>query len=174
MGDEKLIILPPPARFRPARGVEWARFSDNAPTFKRKGRVTGRRLQGVKYEIAAQAMVNRKFKLYIENPWLIFYSEGGLHYCRPDGLLFDFKLGVIIIVEMKYQHTTDAWWQVRKLYEPVLRRMFPETLWTFHFLELVKWFDSAVKWPEQIRMIENIEDTFHISHEQTGVHIWKP
>jgi hypothetical protein len=120
-------------------------------------------------------MLSARFPVeYVPSPWLQFLNESGMHYCQPDGLLIDVAAGIILIIEVKYQHTTDAWWQMRRLYEPVLSRIFPESLWTFKTLEIVKWYDPLVNWPEDIRMIADVHDALGISPSQTGIHIWKP
>lgn len=111
---------------------------------------------------------------YVPSPWLNFLGSRGVHWCQPDGLLFDIQRGVIAIVEIKYQHTTDAWWQLRRLYEPVLSALFPPSLWRFTVVEIVKWYDPQVPWPEPIRMLPQVSEGFALSPRQTGVHIWKP
>lgn len=88
---------------------------------------------------------------YIASPWLRFnLRETGSrhHWCQPDGLLLDPYAGLLTIVEIKYQHCADAWFQMNRLYGPVLRRMFPAPEWKFATCEVVKWFDCAVQTPE--------------------------
>ncbi|HYE38144.1 hypothetical protein [Methylocaldum sp.] len=108
------------------------------------------------------------------SPWLYYSDELGVHWRQPDGLLFDLKGGKIIIVEVKYQHTTDAWWQLRKLYLPILQHIFPANLWEFKMLEIVKWFDGMVPWPEPTRLLAHPLDALTIPGKCTGVHIWTP
>lgn len=75
----------------------------------------------------------------------------------------------MVIVEFKYQHTIDAWSQLRLLYEPVLAFIHPEL--AISVLEIVKWYDCAVEFPEPVRLIADIAE--HNTRE-FGVHIWKP
>lgn len=111
---------------------------------------------------------------YVPGPWLYFNGEHGVQWCQPDGLIVDLRGGKIVIVEIKYQHTTDAWWQMRHLYLPVLQHIFPESLWDFKLLEVVKWFDGMLQWPEQVRPVAHPLDVLTVSGSSTGVHIWKP
>jgi hypothetical protein len=111
---------------------------------------------------------------YVPGPWLYFSAEHGVQWCQPDGLIIDLKGGKIVIVEMKYQHTTDAWWQMRHLYLPVLRHIFPEALWDFKLLEVVKWYDGMLQWPEPTRLVAHPLDALTIPGTSTGIHIWKP
>jgi hypothetical protein len=177
MDTRALPLLPPPPQgFLPARNVQWAHFvRDNQPFMRPQHKPTGKRLQGVKYETAAQAHIGSiAGGAYLASPWLKFSGNQGDKWCQPDGLLFDLERGIITIVEIKLQHTTDAWWQLRKLYQPVLESMFPPQLWEFRVLEVVKWFDPLVRWPEDIVRIERISAQMKIPQYSTGLHIWKP
>lgn len=169
-------LLPPaPKSFKAPGRIQWARFALTPPKFFRVRRFSGRRLAGLKYEQKAQDMLSERFpEQYVPGPWLYFLNDSGAHWCQPDGILIDVKAGVIVIVEMKYQHTTDAWWQMRELYQKVLMSIFPESLWTFKVLEVVKWYDPAVRWPERICLLAKPEAAFSIPSTSTGVHIWTP
>lgn len=70
-------------------------------------------------------------------------------------MLIDAQRGVIHVVEIKYSHTSDAWWQLRRLYVPVLQRIFPQNLWDFEVCEIVRWFDPAVAFPEPWKLVDN-------------------
>jgi len=92
---------------------------------------------------------------YIASPWLQFrLRESGsrVHWCQPDGLYIDPHRGQITIVEIKYQHCADAWFQMNRLYGPVLRAMFAPREWQFATCEIVKWFDCAIQVPEPPKM----------------------
>lgn len=169
-------MLPPkPNNFRAPGIVDWAKLTGASPHFPTQHKRTGRRLQGVKYEAKVQEMLIAKFTgNYLPSPWLYFKGSSGVHWCQPDGLLFDVQNGIITIIEVKYQHTTDAWWQVRRLYEPVLREIFSEMLWDFRMLEIVKWYDPDVRWPEPLRLVSEVEHAANLDFDTTGVHIWKP
>jgi len=108
---------------------------------------------------------------YLPSPWVRFTNveDANARWCQPDGLIIDLAAGEIVIVEMKYQHTADAWWQLEKLYKPVLRAMFPAGLWTLRCVEVVKWFDPATAFPVSVRMSEKPTGNGDFS-----VHIWKP
>jgi hypothetical protein len=104
-------------------------------------------------------------------PWIQFQEKGEdrFRWCQPDCLAFDPWNGRIIIIEAKYQHTSDAWWQLRQLYFPVVEYLFPS--YSIHLVEVCKWYDPAIYFPEQIDMIPKIENC---RIERIGVHIWKP
>jgi len=160
---------PPPANFHPAQNILHAEFT-TTPVLRRK-RYTGRRLQGVKYEAKMHEYLDLLYgEMYLPSPWIKFFGSGKWRWCQPDGLLFIPEAGRIVIVECKYQHTTDAWWQTRHLYGPVLAHMFPANLWKFEVCEVVKWYDPAVQFPERVVLAGEV----HMVHENFKVHIFKP
>ena len=160
---------PAPAAFRPAGLVLSADFC--TPPALRKKRYTGRRLEGVRYEKKVQSHLEDFYgDRYIPSPWIRFFTGGAWRWCQPDGILLDVPHGLLTIVEVKYQHTSDAWWQVRQLYEPVLRVMFPESLWRFTACEVVKWYDPAIQFPEKVVLANEVS----MQHPAFKVHIWRP
>lgn len=162
-------LLIPPAEFKPAGRVLAAGFSH--PPFLRRRRYTGRRAEGVRYEKKVQAyLLSTYAEKYVDSPWLRFYSGGKWRWCQPDAVMFDVPRGVITIIEIKYQHTADAWWQVKQLYYPVLRVLFPERLWSFEFCEVVKWYDPSVPFPERVVLAQDVS----MPHPAFKVHIWHP
>jgi hypothetical protein len=160
---------PAPAGFKPAGLVLAADFC--TPPALRKRRYTGRRLEGVRYEKKVQAYLQDFYgDHYVASPWLRFFTGGIWRWCQPDGILFDVCRGRITIVEVKYQHTSDAWWQVRHLYGPVLSFMFPESLWEYSACEVVKWYDPAISFPEKVVLASEVS----MVHPAFKVHIWRP
>lgn len=159
----------PPSQFTPARHIEHAEFT--FPPHLKYRRYTGRRLQGIKYERAVHEYLAFRFEWrYVASPWIKFWDGHKWRWCQPDGLIFDPTQGRITIVEVKYQHTADAWWQIRHLYQPVLEHMLPSRLWKYDVCEIVKWFDPAIVFPEKI-VLANEPD---MRHSDFKVHIWKP
>lgn len=165
---------PPPAPqgFRPAGRVLSAAFS--LPPEIRRKRYTGRRLEGIRYERRVQEHLGNLYgDRYLDSPWLRFFPAGDgarWRWCQPDGILLDPERGRITVVEVKYQHTSDAWWQVRHLYLPVLQAMFPPALWEFDFCEVVKWYDPATPFPERTVLAQEV----CMRHPSFKIHIWRP
>lgn len=161
--------FPAPQGFKPAGRVLSAGFCQ--PPHLRKRRYTGRRLEGVRYEKKAHGYLEEFYgERYLASPWIRFFAGGVWRWCQPDGLLLDLERGRITIVEMKYQHTSDAWWQVRWLYQPVLAAMFPPELWQFDACEVVKWYDPATLFPEKVVLAQEVG----LAHTAFKVHIWRP
>ena len=92
-------------------------------------------------------------------------------YCELDGFIFRLASAHITIIEIKLSHTADAWWQMRRLYQPALEKMFPPSIWAYSALEIVRWYDPRVAFPEPIRLVGSPDE---LRPNEFGVHIWKP
>lgn len=167
-------FCPPPRNFSPAGAIRWVRHSRRAPAFTfNRDRPSGAQRAGQLYEEKAQRHFSTRYPLlYVESPWLNFSSSiGGERWCQPDAWLVDLKRGVVTVLEYKLRHTADAWWQLRKLYEPVTRALFGVRDWEIAVMEIVQWYDPATTFPEkQIRM-QNIDE---LEPGRFGVHQWDP
>ena len=164
---------PPPSGFRPAGEVDFALFSLDPPLFMKTSTVKGRRADGIRYETKAQEKVlQSRADTYASSPWFRFRSKGcaRFYYCQPDGLDFDINRGLITIVEFKLQHTSNAWWQTRKLYEPVVKYVFGD-IWEYAVIEIVKWYDPHTSFPENIRLTPDLSFK-NILPGKFHLHIW--
>lgn len=164
----------PPANFIEAKLPEWAVLGKNPPAFTSPRKApTGRRKLGRIYEAAVQSRLLEEFPFYVDGPWIKFGESGAVRWCQPDGILFDFESGTVTVVEVKLAHTSAAWWQLRKLYIPVLKRIFPTSLWKYRAVEIVKFFDCDTNFPEPIRLLKNLREGQSLDHNEMGVFIWK-
>lgn len=149
-------------------GLRECAFASAPAWHSTRPRVRGRKRQGIRYEAAVQAMLSERFgPAYRPSPWIRFRDSSGTHWCQPDGLL-TLPHG-LVIVEVKYQHTVDAWKQLRLLYEPVVSWLHPGQ--SVSVLEVVKWYDCAIVLPEPVQLIRSVEEH---TGGGFGVHIWKP
>ena len=150
------------ANYFPADSVEFVEFAPTAPPFIGTSPARGRRWQGIKYERLVQAWLVQTFgPEYIASPWLRFRlrDKAQLQWCQPDGLLIDTRAGQITIVEVKYQHCPDAWYQMNMLYAPVLAQLFPAPDWRLATCEVVKWFDCAISTPQPPKLRDSVAKT---------------
>lgn len=94
----------------------------------------------------------------VAGPWYCFIDGSGLrHYCQPDFLLLDEDSSTCVVVEVKIRWTSDAWWQLRHLYLPVLRRVRPNL--QMLALTITRSYDPAVRIEEPIHLIDDFMDT---------------
>lgn len=153
--------------------LKWARLANTSPPFAaRQPRRRGRRAMGLKYERKVHEHLSGLYgEAYLPSPWFQFVEAAvpRMQWCQPDGLLIDFDTGRITIVEVKYQHTIDAWWQLQR-YLSIVREVFGSG-WSYSLCEVVKWYDCAIQFPEPIQLLAELQrskaGTLH-------VHIWKP
>lgn len=168
--------------FYSASGVISANFTDLRPKFTENPISTFTRAQkeGLRYEKKAHEYLKKllvaskdtEFELRV-SPWIMFRCSSDnptrIRFCQPDALLISSDNTKLILFEIKYQHTNEAWKQLRLLYEPVLRFMFP--LASIACIEMCKWFDPHVSFGEHFYYSE---DPLRATVEQLGVHIYRP
>jgi len=161
----------PPLDFLPITSCDWAEFSEIPPAFLRETKRRGRRLLGVKYERKAQAWLAGMFGSdYMPSQWLRYRDpQGRIRWCQPDGVYVDRSEKSLTIVEVKYSHTATAWWQLFRLYLPVLERLFDGHGYEFRCVEVCHWFDPAVRCPVKPRLRDSI---VNVKPDEFAVHIW--
>jgi len=166
---------PPPDKFIAAVDVRSAKFLPGQPPFIRRRRSTGRFAVGVKYErqvqehLALLVLGNPGIELK-QGPWIEFLDRKGRRWCQPDAVMIDRENKYCFIYEVKYQHTSDAWWQLRCLYQPVLEKLYPG--FRFGLLEICHWHDPATAFPDQYDLTS---DLLRIPNgKRIAVHIWDP
>ena len=163
---------PPPRGFKPARTITWAHLRPGPPSFIKRKRPRGRKALGVRYERKVLDHLETSASLpLLRSPWIEFgeLEQGRPRWCQPDGLLLDPWEGRIVLLEVKYQHTADAWWQLTQLYSPVLQKLLPQ--WDICKVEVVKWFDPATSFPEKPLLLPDPVDA---GRDGIHVHILKP
>lgn len=169
---QKNSSIQPPRGFRAADNIEWVRHSKIIPSFVRQKRLKGNKGQGLRYEKQVhEHLQNLCGSFYIPGPWFQFSTyDHGVRWAQPDGLLFHPYTGLITIVECKLQHTSDAWWQLKWLYQPLIRHLFPAPYWRVALVEVVKWYDPMTQFPEVHRKVPTV---LTVQPGEFSVHIWR-
>ena len=130
---------------------------------------------GIRYEEKVQKDFSERFgAFYIPGPWFAYQTEatgGRWNYAQPDGLLFDFKSGLLTIVEIKYSHCAEAYFQLVDKYLPLMRHFLGTELWRFATVEVVYWYDRAVSFPCEVKLRKEIT---LCQPRELGVHICRP
>lgn len=167
-----VVAVPPPPAFR-------AIFGDVAEAWlcHRNGEVantgtTPAQKSGLRYEAKVQAALAELFgPRFFASPTLFFRDgRGGDQRAIPDGLLL-FPAHTIVI-EVKFQHMPEAWWQLRKKYEPILRVMIPNK--PVLLLEICRSYDRQMPFPGEHTLYKSFGDFHeHASDGELGVFQWK-
>lgn len=163
----------PPTKFLPARDVTAVKVMEKAPSFIVRTKAKGKRRAGLIYEDKAITYLGEKSDFFFPGPWLAFTARGSqrVRWCQPDGIIFDFVQGRITIVEVKLRHTVQAWWQLRQLYEPVVRKLFEAAEAKFSVLEVTQSIDPHLAFPEHFHFAR---DPAAVRDGAFGVHIYNP
>lgn len=102
------------------------------------------------------------------SPWFHYLdSSSRRSYCQPDFLVADVLQ--VLVVEVKLRWTTDAWWQLRKLYLPVVAKAFPDR----HPVPLciTRSYDPSAQIPEEVNLVDGID---LCSPDKFNVLVWRP
>jgi len=164
-------VLAPPQGFRAAEGVVAAWASGEGPfgATPRRLRGTAAQRAGVRYERLALAHLATVLGAgFVPSQWFRFWNGHQMRFCQTDGLLHIPSTETLVIFECKTSFTSDAWWQLRKLYEPVVRAVYEPR--HVHHVVVCKHFDPVVQFPEpfdRLMMPDGWTD-------KMGVYQWTP
>jgi len=153
-------LCPPPPRFQSAEGVRSAWAVASGP-FGRTPTLRGRSAAqkgGIRYERKVQSALAAEYgRHFLPSAWFQFLTkESDLRrWCQLDGLVRHRDQAgdeSVVLFEVKTHFTSDAWWQLRKLYEPVVRAAFSPK----HVVLVVicKHFDPSVAFPESYELVD--------------------
>lgn len=120
--------LPPPTyvRYLPQGEISDAWISQEPPRSGKPVRPSPSQKAGIAFErrVGEWAGAGGFAGDILRSPWLAFVDGGrARHWCQPD-LVFDDGVS-LVVVEAKLRFSADAWWQLKRLYTPVLQKIFP-------------------------------------------------
>lgn len=149
------VQVPPPPRFRaPVGRIRDVRLNPVNPFRDQRGNTPAKHA-GLVYERKVQKFLSGVFGAeYFVSPMLHFADDTGARTCIPDGLCI--RGDDVVIVEIKYQHMPEAWWQLCRLYEPVVRAWRPTS--KVATLEVCRTYDPATPFPTSVRLLDSISD----------------
>jgi len=153
--NEQALFLPPKG-FRQASEVRaaWLVTAPPHSRISKSSRNTAAQKAGKRYEKKVIEILNDIYTT-IPSPWISFDDKLGIErLCQPDCLvIFDCS---VVVVEIKRMHTVMAWFQLRKLYEPVVRCLFPDK--NIVVAEVTSGFDPRTPWPESVEFSTSLQD----------------
>ena len=162
------------ARLQRIDNVTNVEIMHGVPPFVKKRRRKGRKGVGLKYEAKVQRYFSDVFGYeYVPGPWFRYSVRDRpkvVNYAQPDGLLIQPRRGAVTIVEIKYNHCAESYFQLVDKYLPLAKALFG-TDWEFPLVTVVKWYDRDTSYPSVIRLRESIEKC---SISEIGVHICRP
>lgn len=162
------VVVPPPPRFKPVDGVP-SQVQFWTPGVFQDANSTAAQSSGIRYEQKVHQFLGSVLPGYRPSQGFRFYDRSGVRFCVPDGVILN--PARTIIFEFKFQHMPEAWWQLRQLYEPVLRSFVPGA--EIHLVEVCRSYDPAVPFPERVKLIDSIEEYVKDPFPEFGVFRWK-
>lgn len=90
--------------------------------------------------------------------WFCYHDADKRRFCQPDILLVDESSKCMVVVEVKLRFTEGAWWQLSKLYLPVLRRVLGED-WILIPLCITKSYDPSVVVSNEVKICDDLFDS---------------
>lgn len=150
---------------------------EGTPPFVVKRRRIGAKGRGLRYEAEVLAALCETFAgAFIPSPWFRykrFTLPGVWNFAQPDGLGVDCHRGIIYVVEIKYKHTPDAYFQLYDRYLPLVDYWLNkhERLWQLAPVEICYWYDKATEYPTKVVLQREITDA---RPNEMSVNIWRP
>lgn len=165
----QVVSIPPPPRFRHICGeIREARWEPSGTTASVG--MTAAQKAGLRYEARAQDWLATQLQgSYHVAPYLHFRDDSGPRTAIPDGISFGFREATIF--EIKSQHTHAAWWQLRRLYEPVVKKLGGIDF--VRCVEVTRSFDPLAGFPEEVVICYSLDDVFEEESNRVRVLIWK-
>ena len=118
-------------------------------------------------------MLDRYGYEYVPGPWFRYSVESTprrQNFVQPDGLLVRLRTGIITVVEVKWSHNVDAYFQLTDRYLPIVRHFFGGDF-QYRLLEVVRWYDPGIVFPGAHSLRKDPEG---VRPGEVGIHIWKP
>lgn len=142
---------------------------------RKSGRRTKAQQGGLDYERKAGQQLISVLPGTVLGQWWEYLDSSGVRRCQTDAY-FLHPSSLVTVFEIKRNHTVDAWWQLIRLYRPVLES-WPEAKGV-NVVEMCHTFDPDVKPPEPTQMVFLTDDLlstwFTAKQSAYGVYRWRP
>lgn len=151
-GSSRRTRCAAPPNFRAVENLRraWPVRCGPFPEVSPSRRMTKAQRAGIRYEKKVLKRLKESFgNELLVSPWFKFEDRHGTRYCQPDGVLYRETRPTVI--EVKLSFTPHAWWQLRKLYEPVVRRAY--LLQDIYLVVICKFYDPVIHFPEPTRSL---------------------
>lgn len=147
--------LPPQYCFPPLLPIQSAwRCEDPHP---RRSRAGPKYRPGLKYQTRVINRLKGEEGL-VPGPWFCYVDASTKRrYCQPDFILQREGEALVLIGEIKRVFHPDSWWQLERIYSPVVRIALPFAT-SFICICVCRSFDPAVRLPAVPHLIRTLEE----------------
>ncbi len=131
---------------------------------------------GLRYEDKVKAFLAVRFgSSFLPGPWFEWFEGGVRRRGQPDAVLPVVLRGdqkaTNVIFECKAYHTPLAWWQLRKLYQPIVEEALERPT---RVVEICNLYDSQLSLPEPAYLLQSFDDLTALREDAFYVLPWKP
>lgn len=145
-----------PRKIKPVKGLKWARLVDQ-PQFAQTTRTPkGVKGKGVRYERQVQEKLEQNIPdswVGVCGPWFQFEDSNGVRFAQADWIGFNVDELYICIAEMKLSRVPEAWWQLNRVYKPLVQEVFG---WDTALVEITANLRHLVL-PEDVKLSHDIK-----------------
>lgn len=166
---EALAKVRPSVRGNNARGLKAAELNWVEYNYTSKFKKSKKGAQGAGHRFEAKVVkeLEAQFGTFVSGIPFVFSTDYSPRtVCIPDGLIIWDK--EVLIIEVKLSHTVDSWFQLRKLYGPVVGRALNRKV---RLLEICKTYYKEESFPEPYRVYPSI-GAFLLGGDDLGCVIW--
>lgn len=154
----ELENLRPPRGFIPVRGSPRVKIIDEPSFINTKGNAAQASVRkGLRY----QDQIMKYLETTLDEDWVgfpgLWFEFTAGHKSRTaqaDWVGLNMREYRICIVEVKLSRVAKAWWQLNKLYKPLVAQLFPG--WDISLLEIASKLQTVVV-PERVRVVSSLE-----------------
>lgn len=146
-----------PKKFKAVRGLKTVRTIIEPQFAKTHGAPAGVKGKGLRFE----AQVCSSFDTILPDHWVgipglwfQFEDATGERFAQADWIGINTRDMYICIVEVKLSRVPQAWWQLNKLYKPLVEAVFKD--WDVAMVEVVSKFNNVVV-PDEVFIVQCLE-----------------
>lgn len=117
-------------------------------------------LKHLSLELPEPVMYHPAFRFNAGTP----YDEHAI----PDAIYL--HEGTLTIFEIKLKHTADAWFQLNKLYKPILARAYPGA--RINLCEICRDYDPSIRLPGRIEKLDTLDAFVSTPQDAYGIYLY--
>lgn len=136
----------------PRQAYHAVRWSEKDPWAEVSRRPRGAKKEGLLFEAEVSEVLSQVEPpwFYLPGMWISYRDlEGAERHAQPDGLLVNFREGMVVVCEMKLRHTKKAEPQLIR-YINLVAQLFPQPEWKVRGVEIYKYWDFVHTGMDQV------------------------
>lgn len=174
LGATPQALLPPPGFTFIERPTQVYLAKNPHP---HRSRATGAQKAGLAYEKKAKRWLQERFGegRIVSGQWFYALDAMRKRYAQPDVLVFPLggvaeRPDEVTIVEIKTSYCALAWWQLARLYAPIVGKFYQPR--RTRLVCLTRTLDPLVHTPEEPVLLDDLESP--LEEGRVGVFLWRP